>query len=100
MGIIFTNLILTIYCLLTTQTQHISYFYDGIWNMCFPSLLIESYSCVCLLASKHEPDGRVILAEFETLRILNTYVPNNGWKEEEVVVVAVAVPEAPRRLSV
>ncbi|KAF7838217.1 DNA-(apurinic or apyrimidinic site) lyase [Senna tora] len=34
-------------------------------------------------ASKHEPDGRVILAEFETLRILNTYVPNNGWKEEE-----------------
>ncbi|KAL9314041.1 hypothetical protein ACSQ67_019493 [Phaseolus vulgaris] len=34
------------------------------------------------LASKHEPDGRVILAEFETLRLLNTYVPNNGWKEE------------------
>ncbi|KAK5777181.1 Exodeoxyribonuclease [Gossypium arboreum] len=33
--------------------------------------------------SKHEPDGRVILAEFETLRILNTYAPNNGWKEEE-----------------
>ncbi|KAJ8553974.1 hypothetical protein K7X08_024652 [Anisodus acutangulus] len=33
--------------------------------------------------SKHEPDGRVILAEFETFRILNTYVPNNGWKEEE-----------------
>lgn len=35
------------------------------------------------LGSKHEPDGRVILAEFETFRILNTYVPNNGWKEEE-----------------
>ncbi|KAK4264465.1 hypothetical protein QN277_025637 [Acacia crassicarpa] len=34
-------------------------------------------------ASKHEPDGRVMLAEFETLRILNTYAPNNGWKEEE-----------------
>lgn len=34
------------------------------------------------LASKHEPDGRVILVEFETLRLLNTYVPNNGWKEE------------------
>ncbi|KAM7471481.1 hypothetical protein LguiA_009664 [Lonicera macranthoides] len=34
-------------------------------------------------ASKHEPDGRVILAEFESFRILNTYVPNNGWKEEE-----------------
>ncbi|XP_019160674.1 PREDICTED: DNA-(apurinic or apyrimidinic site) lyase [Ipomoea nil] len=33
--------------------------------------------------SKHEPDGRVILAEFETFRLLNTYVPNNGWKEEE-----------------
>uniref|UniRef100_A0A7N0RJ81 DNA-(apurinic or apyrimidinic site) endonuclease n=1 Tax=Kalanchoe fedtschenkoi TaxID=63787 RepID=A0A7N0RJ81_KALFE len=34
-------------------------------------------------SSKHEPDGRVILAEFETFRLLNTYVPNNGWKEEE-----------------
>lgn len=34
-------------------------------------------------ASKHEPDGRVILAEFETVRVLNTYAPNNGWKEEE-----------------
>ncbi|CAK9172594.1 unnamed protein product [Ilex paraguariensis] len=34
-------------------------------------------------ASKHEQDGRVILAEFESLRLLNTYVPNNGWKEEE-----------------
>ncbi|KAL1363784.1 hypothetical protein HN51_011964 [Arachis hypogaea] len=34
------------------------------------------------IASKHEPDGRVILVEFETLRLLNTYVPNNGWKEE------------------
>ncbi|KAG6410430.1 hypothetical protein SASPL_128490 [Salvia splendens] len=33
--------------------------------------------------SKHEPDGRVILAEFESFRVLNTYVPNNGWKEEE-----------------
>lgn len=32
---------------------------------------------------KHEPDGRVTLAEFETFRFLNTYVPNNGWKEEE-----------------
>ncbi|RZC58824.1 hypothetical protein C5167_006128 [Papaver somniferum] len=37
-----------------------------------------------LLASKkHEPDGRVILAEFESFRVLNTYVPNNGWKDEE-----------------
>lgn len=34
-------------------------------------------------ASKHEPDGRVILAEFKTFRLLNTYAPNNGWKEEE-----------------
>ncbi|KAM6570181.1 hypothetical protein CsatB_018166 [Cannabis sativa] len=34
-------------------------------------------------ASKHETDGRVILAEFETFRVLNTYAPNNGWKEEE-----------------
>ncbi|KAF3436798.1 hypothetical protein FNV43_RR19551 [Rhamnella rubrinervis] len=34
-------------------------------------------------ASKHETDGRVILADFETLRVLNTYAPNNGWKEEE-----------------
>nr|GMD36271.1 DNA-(apurinic or apyrimidinic site) lyase [Ipomoea batatas] len=33
--------------------------------------------------SKHEQDGRVILAEFETFRLLNTYAPNNGWKEEE-----------------
>ncbi|XP_040986708.1 DNA-(apurinic or apyrimidinic site) endonuclease isoform X1 [Juglans microcarpa x Juglans regia] len=33
-------------------------------------------------ASKHEPDGRVILAEFDNFRLLNTYVPNNGWKEE------------------
>lgn len=32
---------------------------------------------------KHEPDGRVILAEFETLILLNTYSPNNGWKDED-----------------
>lgn len=25
----------------------------------------------------------MILAEFETFRLLNTYSPNNGWKEEE-----------------
>lgn len=35
------------------------------------------------VASKHEVDGRVILAEFETFRLLNTYAPNNGWKDEE-----------------
>ncbi|XP_020107635.1 DNA-(apurinic or apyrimidinic site) lyase isoform X1 [Ananas comosus] len=33
--------------------------------------------------SKHEPDGRVIIAEFESFLLLNTYAPNNGWKEEE-----------------
>ncbi|GAA0175256.1 hypothetical protein LIER_41879 [Lithospermum erythrorhizon] len=33
--------------------------------------------------SKHEKDGRVILAEFDSFQLLNTYVPNNGWKEEE-----------------
>ena len=50
------------------------------------------YVCFCnnssvfhflLSASKYEPDGRVILAEFETFYLLNTYAPNNGWKEEE-----------------
>ncbi|XP_058093826.1 DNA-(apurinic or apyrimidinic site) endonuclease isoform X3 [Magnolia sinica] len=39
--------------------------------------------CLDREALKHEPDGRVILAEFETIRLLNTYVPNNGWKEDE-----------------
>ncbi|KAK4756135.1 hypothetical protein SAY87_009892 [Trapa incisa] len=34
-------------------------------------------------ARKHEQDGRVILAEFEKFHLLNTYAPNNGWKEEE-----------------
>lgn len=38
---------------------------------------------VLLAGSKHELDGRVILAEFESFFLLNTYVPNNGWKEEE-----------------
>ena len=46
-------------------------------------VLVKLYAYPFLLASKHEPDGRVILAEFETVRILNTYAPNNGWKEEE-----------------
>ncbi|KAL8141997.1 hypothetical protein V2J09_015029 [Rumex salicifolius] len=35
------------------------------------------------IAKKHEQDGRVNLVEFESFRFLNTYVPNNGWKEEE-----------------
>ncbi|TVU51700.1 hypothetical protein EJB05_03141 [Eragrostis curvula] len=34
-------------------------------------------------SSKHESDGRVIIAEFESFLLLNTYAPNNGWKEEE-----------------
>nr|AAL73527.2 putative AP endonuclease [Sorghum bicolor] len=34
-------------------------------------------------SSKHETDGRVIIAEFESFLLLNTYAPNNGWKEEE-----------------
>ncbi|KAM0823805.1 hypothetical protein ACQ4PT_070624 [Festuca glaucescens] len=34
-------------------------------------------------SSKHEADGRVIIVEFESLLLLNTYAPNNGWKEEE-----------------
>ncbi|KAL5206805.1 hypothetical protein ABZP36_035014 [Zizania latifolia] len=34
-------------------------------------------------SSKHETDGRVIVAEFESFLLLNTYAPNNGWKEEE-----------------
>ncbi|GAB2223685.1 hypothetical protein Droror1_Dr00004423 [Drosera rotundifolia] len=38
-------------------------------------------------AKKHELDGRIILAEFESFRFLNTYVPNNGWKEEETSFV-------------
>ncbi|XP_058195588.1 DNA-(apurinic or apyrimidinic site) endonuclease isoform X2 [Rhododendron vialii] len=48
---------------------------------CFPPKKV-SFS-LDRTASKHEPDGRVILAEFESFRILNTYSPNNGWKEEE-----------------
>lgn len=46
-------------------------------------LIIVINTVVLLLASKHEPDGRIILAEFENFRLLNTYSPNNGWKEEE-----------------
>ena len=62
-----------------------TYFY---WNIptifvCVFRLAGRALLLFLLLASKHEPDGRVILAEFETLRLLNTYVPDNGWKEEE-----------------
>ncbi|KAF9605027.1 hypothetical protein IFM89_013193 [Coptis chinensis] len=42
-----------------------------------------SFSLNQTVPSKHEADGRVILAEFESFRLLNTYVPNNGWKEDE-----------------
>lgn len=55
------------------------------WNLVYVfSFTIDGIIILFLFsASKHEPDGRVILVEFETLRLLNTYVPNNGWKEEE-----------------
>ncbi|KAJ7515362.1 hypothetical protein O6H91_22G011400 [Diphasiastrum complanatum] len=33
--------------------------------------------------NKHETDGRVVLAEFQSFSLLNTYVPNNGWKDDE-----------------
>ncbi|KAG9446333.1 hypothetical protein H6P81_012461 [Aristolochia fimbriata] len=39
--------------------------------------------CLDQTARKHEPDGRVILAEFESFRLLNTYSPNNGWKNDD-----------------
>jgi exonuclease III len=32
---------------------------------------------------KHEQDGRIIIAEFESYLVMNTYAPNNGWKKEE-----------------
>jgi exonuclease III len=30
----------------------------------------------------HDKDGRIILAEFDNMIVLNTYVPNNGWSED------------------
>ncbi|KAJ1280721.1 hypothetical protein BS78_04G254300 [Paspalum vaginatum] len=33
-------------------------------------------------SSKHETDGRVVIVEFESFLILNTYAPNNGWEEK------------------
>ncbi|KAJ4775116.1 DNA-(apurinic or apyrimidinic site) lyase [Rhynchospora pubera] len=39
--------------------------------------------CLDRTGSKHEQDGRVIIAEFESYLVMNTYAPNNGWKEEE-----------------
>lgn len=45
--------------------------------------LSQESTFVLFSASKHEPDGRVIIAEFESFLLLNTYAPNNGWKEEE-----------------
>ncbi|KAJ3672669.1 hypothetical protein LUZ60_007390 [Juncus effusus] len=39
--------------------------------------------CLDRIGSKHEQDGRVIIAEFESFILMNTYSPNNGWKEEE-----------------
>ncbi|MCO5562078.1 hypothetical protein L7F22_015704 [Adiantum nelumboides] len=42
------------------------------------------YFFVVLDMQKHEADGRVIIAEFEQFLLMNTYAPNNGWKEEEL----------------
>lgn len=61
------------------------------WHICLlKCYLFLFYTCqwfiyksVIFVVSKHEPDGRVIVVEFETFRLLNTYSPNNGWKEEE-----------------
>ena len=30
----------------------------------------------------HHPEGRIQFLRFRTLDVLNTYVPNNGWKRE------------------
>jgi len=30
----------------------------------------------------HDENGRIILAEFDSMLVLNTYVPNNGWTDE------------------
>lgn len=49
----------------------------------FGSMEYQPRVSIMLAGTKHEPDGRVILAEFESYFLLNTYVPNNGWKEEE-----------------
>jgi len=61
------------------------------------SLADWKYAGTCLLLKKKfradvrynlrkgappEPEGRVVLAEFPTYVLLNTYVPNNGWTEE------------------
>jgi exodeoxyribonuclease III len=33
-------------------------------------------------ADRHNDDGRVILVEWDTLAVLHTYSPNNGWKAD------------------
>lgn len=51
----------------------------------FEISLLESYLFLLIDGSKlkHEADGRVILAEFHSFRLLNTYVPNNSWKDDD-----------------
>lgn len=51
-------------------------------KQCFNPLSVR-FSLDQCDARKHEADGRVILAEFDNFRLMNTYAPNNGWKEEE-----------------
>ncbi|KAF6157558.1 hypothetical protein GIB67_004496 [Kingdonia uniflora] len=60
------------------EPKKVSFSLDKTGNLALSDKILNE-----LLASKHEPDGRVILAEFESFRLLNTYVPNNGWKDEE-----------------
>lgn len=51
-------------------------------KQCFKPLSVK-FSLDQIDAKKHEVDGRVILAEFEQFFVMNTYAPNNGWKDEE-----------------
>ncbi|MCO5548735.1 hypothetical protein L7F22_002196 [Adiantum nelumboides] len=50
---------------------------------CFKPLNVK-FSLDEIDMQKHEADGRVIIAEFEQFLLMNTYAPNNGWKEEEL----------------
>lgn len=53
------------------------------WFVTLSNAKPDSSFFVYLAGTKHEPDGRVILLEFDSCFLLNTYSPNNGWKEEE-----------------
>ncbi|CAM6083867.1 unnamed protein product [Calypogeia fissa] len=51
---------------------------------CFKPISVTFSLDMSAAPGAHESDGRVIIAEFKTFRLLNTYVPNNGWKDEEL----------------